>query len=500
MPSRPPPLVPLAPFLGRPFPRVSSRPSMAALSPSRPCMAALFPRPRRAPPWPPLPPCFVAAIDGHPVPVAAVYGRTLPPSPPVSGIYIHIPFCASRCIYCDFYSTTLRNKAPQYVEALIREMDERRSFLHTPVRTIYFGGGTPSQLGPSHIATLLRALSSRFDLSLCEEITLEANPEDFIDGTWPLPSPSQPSMAASSSLFAPPVSVAAKFGCQASPSQPSMAAPSSPYAGGLEGGLITRLSLGVQSLVDSELRLLHRRHNAAHVREAVHLIRNAGITNLSLDLMYGLPTQTLASWEYSIDEVLKLRPQHISAYNLSVEPGTRLHTLVQNGELTPCDDETCLQMAALLRTKLNAAGFEQYEISNFSLPGFHSRHNSSYWEPTPYLGLGPGAHSYDGHNRRSWNAPDISSYLKGIRHEEFETLSDLDLYNERVMLGLRTARGIDLHDLESILPESSSFSSLRAIIDSLIHRNLLQLHQNRLSLTPSGLSLADEIIRELMFV
>lgn len=400
-----------------------------------------------------------------------MYGRTLPPSP-VSGIYIHIPFCASRCIYCDFYSTTLRNKAPQYVEALIREMDERRSFLRTPVRTIYFGGGTPSQLGPSHIATLLRALSSRFDLSLCEEITLEANPEDFIDGTWPLPSPSQPSMAA----------------------------PSSPYAGGLEGGLITRLSLGVQSLVDSELRLLHRRHNAAHVREAVHLIRNAGITNLSLDLMYGLPTQTLASWEYSIDEVLKLRPQHISAYNLSVEPGTRLHTLVQKGELTPCDDETCLQMAALLRTKLNAAGFEQYEISNFSLPGFHSRHNSSYWEPTPYLGLGPGAHSYDGHNRRSWNAPDISSYLKGIRHEEFEILTDLDLYNERVMLGLRTARGIDLHDLESILPESSSFSSLRAIIDSLLHRNLLKLRHNRLSLTPAGLSLADEVIRELMFV
>ena len=216
--------------------------------------------------------------------------------------------------------------------------------------------------------------------------------------------------------------------------------------------------------------------------------------------MYGLPTQTLASWEYSIDEVLKLRPQHISAYNLSVEPGTRLHTLVQKGELTPCDDETCLQMAAHLRTKLKAAGFEQYEISNYALPGFHSRHNSSYWEPTPYLGLGPGAHSYDGHNRRSWNAPDVEAYLRGDRVEESEILTDLDLYNERVMLGLRTAHGIDLHDLESILPESSSFSSLRAIIDSLIHRNLLQLHQNRLSLTPSGLSLADEVIRELMFV
>ena len=390
----------------------------------------------------------------------------------MSAIYLHIPFCASRCIYCDFYSTTLRNKAPQYVEALIREMDERKSFLRTSVRTIYFGGGTPSQLGPAHIATLLRALSSRFDLSHCEEITLEANPEDFIDGTWPL----------------------------SSPSQPSMSAPSSPYAGGFEGVPITRLSLGVQSLVDSELRLLHRRHNAAHVREAVHLLRNAGITNLSLDLMYGLPTQTLASWEYSIDEVLKLRPQHISAYNLSVEPSTRLHTLVQKGELTPCDDETCLQMAALLRTKLKAAGFEQYEISNYALSGFHSRHNSSYWVPTPYLGLGPGAHSYDGHNRRSWNAPDVEAYLRGERVEESETLTDFDLYNERVMLGLRTAHGIDLHDLESALPESFSLTTLRPTIDSLLHRNLLQLHHNRLSLTPSGLSLADEVIRELMFV
>ena len=408
------------------------------------------------------------------VSIAAVHGRPFLPSLPVSGIYIHIPFCASRCIYCDFYSTTLRNKAPQYVEALIREMDERKSFLHTPVRTIYFGGGTPSQLGPTHITTLLHALSSRFDLSHCEEITLEANPEDFLDGTWPLPSPSRPSLAA----------------------------PSSPYAGGLEG--VSRLSLGVQSLVDSELRLLHRRHNAAHVREAVRLIRDAGITNLSLDLIYGLPTQTLASCGYSIDEVLKLRPQHISAYNLSVEPSTRLHTLVQKGELTPCDDETCLQMAALLSTKLKAAGFEQYEISNYALPGYHSRHNSSYWEPTPYLGLGPGAHSYDGHNRRSWNAPDITSYLKGIRVEESETLSDLDLYNERVMLGLRTAQGLDFNILETAFPKSSTktstFNTLQATIDSLVHRKLLHLQRNRISLTTSGLSLADEVIRELMIL
>ena len=398
----------------------------------------------------------------------------------MAGIYIHIPFCATRCIYCDFYSTTLRNKGPQYVEALVREMDERKDFLREPIRTIYFGGGTPSQIGPTCINSILSALASRFDLSQCEEITLEANPEDFIDGTWPLP----------------PHSPHVQYG--AMPSRPS----SSPYAGGLEG--VTRLSLGVQSLIDSELILLRRRHNATHVRQAVKLLRDAGITNLSIDLMYGLPTQTLQSWEYSIDEALKLQPQHISAYNLSVEPGTRLHALVEKGELIPCDDETCLQMAALLCAKLKTAGFEQYEISNFALPGFHSRHNSSYWVPTPYLGLGPGAHSYDGHNRRSWNVPDVASYLKGIRVEESETLTDLDIFNERIMLGLRTAQGIDLHDLKTAFPKSSSktitFITFQATIDSLIHRKLLQFHSNHISLTTSGLSLADEVIRELLIL
>ena len=401
----------------------------------------------------------------------------VPCPPPLSGIYIHIPFCASRCIYCDFYSTTLRNKAPQYKAALVNEMEERKAFLHDPVRTIYLGGGTPTQLSPAEIASILLAIASHFDLSDCEEITMEANPEDFITGPWSLSSPSQPCFAAS---FSP---------------------------------RITRLSLGVQSMVDSELRLLHRRHNAAHVREAVKRLREADIRNISLDLMYGLPTQTLQSWEYSIDEVLKLHPQHISAYNLSVEEGTPLNERVAKGELTPCDDDTCLQMAALLRQKLKAAGFEQYEISNYALPGYHSRHNSSYWTPTPYLGLGPGAHSYDGDRRRSWNLPDLNQYLKGVRQEESETLSDLDLYNERILLGLRTAQGLDLHDLESLLPKSNpaissqtpiqptpSLSTLHASIDSLIYRNLLQLHNNRLSLTEPGLSLADEVIRTLMLL
>jgi len=351
----------------------------------------------------------------------------------------------------------------------VREMEERKDFLHEPVRTIYLGGGTPSQLGPSCIRVILEVLEKNFDLSNCEEITMEANPEDFVDESWPF------------------------FEGRFLPGNPL------PHT-------INRISMGVQSMVDSELRILRRRHDSNHVRIAVKRLREANINNISLDLMYGLPTQTLVSWEYSIDELLKLQPKHISAYNLSIEEGTPLYALVQKGELTPCDDETCLAMAALLRKKLKAAGYEQYEISNYALPGYHSRHNSSYWSNTSYLGLGPGAHSYDGHRQRSWNAPDVQDYLSGQRHEEVEILSDLDLYNERIMLGLRTANGIPmsyfdtLNDAEQYTLNSNQESDLNNNLSSLLHRHLVQIQNNRLSLTASGLALADEVIRELMIV
>ena len=196
------------------------------------------------------------------------------------------------------------------------------------------------------------------------------------------------------------------------------------------------------------------------------------------------------------------RPQHISAYNLSVEEGTKLNTLVEKGKLTVCDDETCLDMAALLRDKLRAAGYEQYEISNYALPGYHSRHNSSYWVQTPYLGLGPGAHSYDGQRQRTWNAPRVMEYLQGKRTEEKEILTDIDLYNERVMLGLRTQRGVKLSEEE--------WKKKKEIIEELIQRDLVRevttpfphlgerAGDRGLSLTEKGQALGDEVIRELM--
>lgn len=370
----------------------------------------------------------------------------------MSGIYIHIPFCATRCIYCDFYSTTLRGKGEAYIAALAQEMNGRKGFLKghegthgkwicdDPLQTIYLGGGTPSQLGDVCIRQLLETISRYFDMSQVIEITMEANPDDIKDGQ--------------------------------------------------DWGLVNRVSMGVQSMVDEELTLLHRRHNAQQVRIAVETLRKTGIENISLDLMYGLPQQAMESWEYSIDELLKLKPQHISAYNLSVEEGTKLYNLVEKGELTPCDDETCVEMAVLLRQKLHAAGFEQYEISNYALPGFYSRHNSSYWVQTPYLGLGPGAHSYDGENIRSWNQPRVMDYLNGKRHEEQEILTDTDLYNERIMLGLRTAKGARL--------TAKEMETKKQAIENLGNRGLINSTENTIVLTEAGLALGDEVIRDLM--
>lgn len=384
----------------------------------------------------------------------------------MSGLYIHIPFCASRCIYCDFYSTTLRGRSHTYVDALLHELDERwfsftsshlhtfthshfnsftSSHLHTltpsHLTTLYLGGGTPSQLTDSEMQRLLDGIDQRCDTRHVEEVTIEMNPDDVADYLLP--------------------------------------------------HQVNRVSLGVQTMVDAELQLINRRHDAQTVRDAVAHLRQQGIRNISLDLIYGLPSQTMESWQYSIEEILRLRPEHISAYNLQVEEGTRLNTLLRKGELTVADDETCIAMNEYLRQRLHEAGYHQYEISNYALPGYHSRHNSSYWDGTPYLGLGPGAHSYDGLRLRTWNAPRVMDYLRGLRHEDHEQLTDTDLYNERVMLGLRTRQGVPL----SLFPDSQ-----HAQLDNMISRSLLEICQDHVRLSSQGLPLADEIIRELFII
>lgn len=361
----------------------------------------------------------------------------------MSGIYIHIPFCASRCIYCDFFSTTLKGKAHEYADSVIEEYKVRSGFLPKgePLRTIYLGGGTPSQLPSQELRRLIDYLA---DYNTVEEITIEANPEDVCD-EWIKHLQDIPHL---------------------------------------------RISMGVQSLNDNELRMLNRRHNSKKPKEAVCLLRNNGVKNISLDLMYGLPGQTIESWAKSIDGIISLSPEHISAYCLSIEEDTRMEQLVDKGILTPADDELCLQMAEVLRNKLKAAGYSQYEISNYSRPGYESKHNSSYWDGTPYLGLGPGAHSYDGDRLRCWNEPNIYAYLNGQRKEGCETLSETDIFNERIMLGLRTSKGVSIEYLQN--------KTLISIINSLSTRGLVTIKNNHLVLTEAGLALADEVIRELM--
>ena len=375
-----------------------------------------------------------------------------------SGLYIHVPICASRCIYCDFYSTTLRGVAEAYADAVIREAEafpwRTAACLPGEIRTLYLGGGTPSQLGGRTLNRLLNRLSRIFDFSHVEEATLEVNPEDVDDRF-------------AQELF--------------------------------EGGsIINRVSMGVQSFIDEELLFLRRRHNAAKPAEAIRILREHGIQNISIDLMYGLPYQTMDSWSRSIDAAIALKTQHISAYCLSVEENTPLDKMMQkegDGLILP-DEEMCIEMAEMLRSRLRAAGYLQYEISNYALPGYHSRHNSAYWDGTPYLGLGPGAHSYDGRSVRYWNNEDLHTYLN-IDYQSGDTLwinpehlSPANIRNERVMLGLRTRRGIPMELVQGYEETVAGF----------ISRGLLVAENGRLRLTEPGLNLGDEVTRELFAI
>lgn len=304
------------------------------------------------------------------------------------GLYIHIPFCESRCHYCDFYSTTGQDRGA-YVDALIGEMGAQRGFVER-VTTLYFGGGTPSLLGVEQIEKLIDAAARTWDLSALQEATFEANPDDL----------------------------------------------STEYLAELKNTRIDRLSIGIQSFDDALLKFMNRRHTARQAMEAVGRARAAGFDNLSVDLIYGIPGMSLPQWERTLREAIALRPEHLSAYHLTLEKGTKF------ARLQPVDEAASEAQYLLLCRLLGEAGYDHYEISNFALPGRPARHNSSYWCGEPYLGLGPSAHSYDGARLRRWNAQTLAEYLRAPRYEQ-EILSDADLKNEYLMTRLRTARGID---------------------------------------------------------
>ena len=375
----------------------------------------------------------------------------------MAGLYVHIPFCKRRCLYCDFFSTTLLERREEYVQAVLQEISNRREEAGEPIRTIYIGGGTPSMLTAEQIRTILATIGTKD----ATEITMEANPGDL----------------------------------------------TSEYLRAIRRAGINRLSIGIQSFKDELLQLIGRRHTATQAINAVHMAQEAGFDNISIDLMYALPTQTMTLWEEDIESALRMNIQHISCYGLMYEDGTALSHMRDTGDIEPIDEDTENEMYDVLCCRLKQAGFTHYEVSNFALPGYESKHNSSYWNGTPYVGIGAGAHSYVGRTR-NWNPNDIDAYINGIKQSnlvrESEQLTDTDLYNERIMLGLRTCRGIyvdktPIKPRQNPDPLTSGLRDDNGTIARLCEEGLLRMTEDcRIVATQKGLHVLNRIITELM--
>lgn len=373
----------------------------------------------------------------------------------MAGIYLHIPFCKSRCLYCDFYSTTSVLIAQRYVDAVCKELDLRiknQRVRFGRIETIYLGGGTPSQLSKGLLRQLFSNMYETIDISPEAEVTIECNPDDVTE----------------------------KFSRM------------------LSDLPVNRVSMGAQTFSLERLRFLRRRHTAEQVPEAVERLRKAGIGNISIDLMYGFPDETLEEWERDIQAAINLNVEHLSAYALQYEEGTPLFKMLERGEVSEVDEEVSRLMYYRLIDALEEVGFEHYEISNWGKPGRHSRHNSNYWNRTPYIGLGAAAHSFDGVNRQ-WNVADIHRYIEGIEKGEpcveYEELTPDNHYNEIVMTALRTSEGLSLEKLSQTYGDYCLFQAKRFIEDG-----LLTLDNQHLQLTRKGLFVSDMVMAELMKV
>lgn len=375
----------------------------------------------------------------------------------MAGIYLHIPFCKQRCIYCDFFSTTRSEKQTTYVKALCQELEQRRDYLGgEPIHTIYLGGGTPSQLSEQSLNEIFTYIYKVYSVSPEAEITLEANPDDLTPT----------------------------------------------YIAALRMLPINRLSIGMQTFHEDTLRLLNRRHSAAQAVRVYQACREAGFTNISIDLMYGLPHETLADWEQDLQQALSLRPEHLSAYHLIYEEGTQLWNLRQQQRVKEADEDLSLSLFRTLIDRLGEAGYTHYEISNFCLPGYHSRHNSSYWTGQKYLGCGASAHSYNGTSRQ-WNVASLETYMQGIATQtctwEMEELDLYTRYNDFVITRLRTTWGMSLSELRTEYGEELYAYCLR-MAQPHLQQHMLEIRDDVLKLTPQGVFISDGIMSDLLWV
>lgn len=368
----------------------------------------------------------------------------------MSGIYIHIPFCHSKCSYCDFFSTPNSIYQRRYIHAVIREYELRKTEIKETVTTIYIGGGTPSILPMD----LLESLIAKLPRHGVTEFTIEANPED-ITLEW--------------------VETVREMG-------------------------VNRVSMGVQSFNDEELKRINRRHTSLQAHKAIEMLCEAGIADISIDLIYGLPSQTLSSWRTSLDTLLSYRLPHLSAYALSYEQGTQLYAQLIAGKIEEASDTLYAAMYDTLIEMTGKYGYEHYEISNFSLPGHRAVHNSHYWDFTPYLGLGCSAHSFDGSSRR-FNPSNIKKYVESLEgdkvcYEQEDENAD-ELYNDYIITRLRTSDGIAFDDFVQRFSKADFELMLKTASPLLI--------SGKLEKTPTGIKLAkesvlisDSILRELI--
>ena len=375
----------------------------------------------------------------------------------MAGIYIHIPFCKRRCIYCDFFSTTQSEKKAEYVHALVRELEIRKDYLdNEEIETIYLGGGTPSQLSQEELEEIFAYIYKVYKVTPDAEITLEANPDDLTPE----------------------------------------------YVAMLRTLPFNRISMGIQTFQEETLKLLHRRHTAQQAIEAFRRCKEAGFQNISIDLMYGLPGETLDTWEQDLQQAIDLHPEHISAYHLIYEEGTALWNLREQNKVEEAEEELSLTLFKTLIERLTKAGYQHYEISNFCLPGLHSRHNSSYWTGKKYLGCGPSAHSFDGTSRQ-WNVSSLEQYLKGIHtsQPDFE-IEELDLYtryNDFVITSIRTCWGMPLSQLRTTYGETLYNYCLR-MAKPHIQQGVLEIKEDTLKLTSEGIFISDGIMSDLLWI
>ena len=393
-------------------------------------------------------------------------------------IYLHVPFCGSFCTYCDFYSEICRSRQAfnEYADAVIAEIRDRRKELEMnmsaqdAVNTLYIGGGTPSVLPLDVLSRIVGAVSQTERLSLVteqlspvtepvevttqtelfDEFTVEVNPEDIVEK-------------------------------------------GREYVRGLLALGVNRISMGIQSFNDDILRWMNRRHDAGNAVKAFHILRESGVRNISIDLIFGISQLTDETWKDTIEKALELSPEHISAYQLSIEEGSALAKMVADGRYVEASEEQCRRQYDILCRCLGRSGYHHYEISNFAKPGFEAVHNSAYWRRAPYIGLGPGSHSLTG-DTRSWNSQELPHRSQDGSPATYsrtsETLSPEDIRVERIMLSLRTDKGLEAAELYSLAD--------RAVINSLLSEGALEKQDGSIRIPESRLFTSDEIIRELI--